>query len=191
MLVMHKQMLHANSQADMPLLNECCGTHVKGCMHAVQYDDEDLAFLAKKKEVSRHDVCWARMHITFAGPNGSKNPARIHVKQALTKACLLKPHASKLTCVHVVLQCMLPLFSCIAVSPLTARDVAAVPSCQSPAKGASCGQTSLLQGYCVSCLLPLLLLLLCMQEEKALKALKEKAKGGAVGGAGLKKSGKK
>lgn len=31
----------------------------------------------------------------------------------------------------------------------------------------------------------------CTQEEKALKALKEKAKGGAVGGAGLKKSGKK
>jgi hypothetical protein len=30
-----------------------------------------------------------------------------------------------------------------------------------------------------------------MQEEKALKALKEKAKTGAVGGAGLKKSGKK
>lgn len=29
------------------------------------------------------------------------------------------------------------------------------------------------------------------EEEKALKALKEKAKGGAVGGAGLKKSGKK
>jgi hypothetical protein len=29
------------------------------------------------------------------------------------------------------------------------------------------------------------------QEEKALKALKEKAKTGSVGGAGLKKSGKK
>jgi hypothetical protein len=29
------------------------------------------------------------------------------------------------------------------------------------------------------------------QEEKALKALKEKAKGGSIGGAGLKKSGKK
>jgi Translation machinery associated TMA7 len=29
------------------------------------------------------------------------------------------------------------------------------------------------------------------EEEKALKALKEKAKGGAIGGAGLKKSGKK
>lgn len=30
-----------------------------------------------------------------------------------------------------------------------------------------------------------------LQEEKALKALKEKAKAGSVGGAGLKKSGKK
>lgn len=30
-----------------------------------------------------------------------------------------------------------------------------------------------------------------LQEEKALKALKEKAKTGSVGGAGLKKSGKK
>ncbi len=32
---------------------------------------------------------------------------------------------------------------------------------------------------------------LCLQEEKALKALKEKAKGGSIGGAGLKKSGGK
>lgn len=30
-----------------------------------------------------------------------------------------------------------------------------------------------------------------LQEEKALKALKEKAKTGSIGGAGLKKSGKK
>jgi hypothetical protein len=44
--------------------------------------------------------------------------------------------------------------------------------------------------YCV-CVFVCAVFVCVAQEEKALKALKEKAKAGSVGGAGLKKSGKK
>lgn len=90
----------------------------------LQYDEEDLAFLAKKKEVRVLCVCLL--------------PGRCVLQQRVP--CAQTGHTSPHK--HTWFCC---------------------PHC-----------------------------LLCVrQEEKALKALKEKAKGGSIGGAGLKKSGKK
>jgi hypothetical protein len=95
------------------------------------------------------------------------------------------------TCLAGFLQAVMCLSAaCCPCHPCYTAVPAGSPSFLPALGAAQTAGTRLLTAMCSSSCTPALCVL-CAQEEKALKALKEKAKTGSVGGAGLKKSGKK
>lgn len=124
----------------LPTLLICCS-----------YDEDDLAFLAKKKEVR------ACMHACSV-------PQQL---AACKQRCLLRtvlPEAGSCCCTCGAATGIAPT---VLPGSMPKSMHATQPPCSQHTSAA------------------------VLQEEKALKALKEKAKTGSVGGAGLKKSGKK
>lgn len=165
----------------------------------MQYDEEDLAHLAKKKEVSQ--CCISQQQVA------GKTLQSLHDVPAGLLACKggypsstcagwLSCHASTLHAQQPALLLMLPVHR--APGLLAAASPAS--SCTAPGHlDKTMQQCQCMQLLRMPATLAVVITMLALdklyhvllQEEKALKALKEKAKAGSVGGAGLKKSGKK